>query len=264
MKTRLDKHLVDQNLCRSRSQAQELISRGDVEIRIGSHWQQAAKASQTIPEGTPVRINDNELQRYVSRGALKLAGALDHIQKTLSSSGQLEWDYGRMAAIDVGQSTGGFTHVLLERGIAEVTGVEVGHDQLASEIRSHSKVSVFEGVNAKQLRQWFAEQLPGHPGFDLAVMDVSFISQTLILPELAGVLKPGGKLVSLVKPQFEVGPQGLGKGGLVNNPNLYPEVEKTIRTSCAEVGLEVLEYFNSPITGGDGNHEFFIYAVRQH
>ncbi len=262
VKNRLDKYLVDKGLCRSRSQAQELIAQGSVEIQIGKDWQKAGKASLSVLEGTPLRIMDNELQRFVSRGALKLAGALDHIQHNLKDSGSGLWDLGCMTAIDVGQSTGGFTHVLLDRGIASVTGVEVGHDQLAEEIRKDPRVSVYEGVNAKNLFLWFNDELEGHPGFDLAVMDVSFISQILILPELAKVLKPGGKLVSLVKPQFEVGPEGLGKGGLVNNPELYPIVESSLRECCSNSGLSVFDYFDSPIKGGDGNREFFIYAIK--
>ncbi|OZG73528.1 TlyA family rRNA (cytidine-2'-O)-methyltransferase [Hahella sp. CCB-MM4] len=263
MKYRLDKYLVDKGLCRSRNQAQELITQGAVEIQIGKDWQKAGKASQTLPEGTPLRIVDNELQRFVSRGALKLAGALDRIQNKLNESGLETWDFSRLSAVDVGQSTGGFTHVLLDRGIASVTGVEVGHDQLVEEIRDNPRVSVYEGVNAKHLASWFKSELEEHPGFDLAVMDVSFISQTLILPELAKILKPGGKLVSLVKPQFEVGPEGLGKGGLVNNPGLYPEVEKALKECCKTSGLDVIDYFDSPIKGGDGNREFFIYARRR-
>ena len=263
MKSRLDRYLVDQGYCRSRSQAQELISNGLVELQQGAQWVKATKPSQALIMDTPVRILANELQKYVSRGALKLIGALEHC----------ELDITGMRVIDVGQSTGGFTQVVLERGAGNVTGIEVGHQQLAENLRADSRVQVFEGVNARDLRQWFQNQkdntssgppgLPGEPAnqpFDLAVMDVSFISQTQILPGLSSVLKPGGYLISLVKPQFEVGPKGLGKGGIVSDPALYESVEKTICSSCRETGLEVLHYFDSPIQGGDGNREFFVVA----
>ncbi len=272
MKLRLDKYLVDNDYCRSRAQAQELINQGLVEIQLGANWSKAAKASQILPPDTPVRILDNELQKYVSRGALKLAGALD--QCGLNIEG--------MHVIDVGQSTGGFTQVVLERGAARVTGIEVGHDQLAEILRQDSRVNVYEGVNARDLQHWIAEYWQNHPEdpglksnpnatettvqasaiFDLAVMDVSFISQTQILPGLSPLLVPGGYLVSLVKPQFEVGPKGLGKGGIVNDARLYDDVEQSIRDCCRQHELNVLLYFDSPIQGGDGNREFFVVAQK--
>jgi len=263
VKSRLDKYLVDQGYCRSRSQAQELISAGLVELQQSAHWTKAVKPSQTLIIDTPIRIQENKLQNYVSRGALKLIGALDYSDLTISG----------MHVLDVGQSTGGFTQAALERGASSVTGIEVGHHQLAENLRSDSRVRVFEGINARELRQWFqdqintesldiANQLSGKTirKFDLAVMDVSFISQTQILPGLPLVLKSGGYLVSLVKPQFEVGPKGLGKGGIVTNSALYNDVEIVITSTCKEAGLEVLHYFDSPIQGGDGNREFFIVA----
>ena len=139
-------------------------------------------------------------------------------------------------------------------------GIEVGHGQLVDVLRNDPRVVCLEGINARALPISLLEYSPAQQGFDIAVMDVSFISQTRILPALAPLLKPGGYLISLVKPQFEVGPGGLGKGGIVRDERLYPQVEQLITTCCQTLGLTVCGYFDSPITGGDGNREFFIWA----
>ena len=158
-----------------------------------------------------------------------------------------------MRCLDVGQSTGGFTDCLLQRCAAHVVGVDVGHDQLHAKIRNDARVTGIEGVNARTL------QNVGEP-FDLIVADVSFISLTKVLPQWPALLHEGGRVLSLVKPQFEVGADNLARGGIVRDDSLYAVVEKTIRKSCFDAGLIVLDYFDSSITGGDGNREFFIYA----
>jgi len=159
--------------------------------------------------------------------------------------------------LDVGQSTGGFTDCLLQHGAAQVTGVDVGHGQLHEKLRRDPRVVAIEKLNARELR---ADQVGGD--FDLVVGDLSFISLTLVLPALVPLVKPGGCLLMLVKPQFELQPGQIGKGGLVQEPALHAQVEQRIRAACAALGLEVDGYFPSAIAGGDGNREFFVLASR--
>ena len=247
--TRLDLLLVERQLANSRTHARKLIDAGRVLLSDGHSWRPAQKASQSLSEDTQVRVEPLPEDRYVSRAGLKLAGILDHTG--LSPAG---WH-----TLDVGCSTGGFSDCLLQRGAELVVGVDVGRDQLAEKLRNDPRMHLFEGLNARQLT---AEQIApyGDDGFDAIVMDVSFISQTLILPQLPPLLKAGGHLLSLVKPQFEVGPEGIGKGGLVRDESLYCGVEKTIRALCEQLGLHVHSYIDSPIKGGDGNREFLLWA----
>jgi 23S rRNA (cytidine1920-2'-O)/16S rRNA (cytidine1409-2'-O)-methyltransferase len=163
--------------------------------------------------------------------------------------------------LDVGQSTGGFSDCLLQAGAARVVGVEVGHGQLHPRLKDDPRLACLEGINARHLT---AADLGGHfpaQGFDLIVADASFISLTLLLPSFPALLRPGGRILALVKPQFEVGPKNLGKGGIVRDTSLYARVEAKIRAACAECGLEVQDWFDSPITGSDGNREFFALAL---
>ncbi len=245
---RADKLLVAKGYTDTRTRAQRLIEEGRVEFTKTGQWKVLDKPGLKCAEETEFRVQADEADSYVSRGALKLLGALE-------KSGL---DITGFNILDVGQSTGGFTDCALQAGARRVVGVEVGHDQLAQKLREDQRVVCLEGVNARDLPR---DQLLGHidgEGFDAAVMDVSFISQTKILPSLTPLLKPDGFLLSLVKPQFEVGKKGLGKGGIVRDDSLYPEVEQLIRKSAEEVGLSVEYYFDSPIKGGDGNREFFI------
>jgi 23S rRNA (cytidine1920-2'-O)/16S rRNA (cytidine1409-2'-O)-methyltransferase len=158
--------------------------------------------------------------------------------------------------LDVGQSTGGFSDCLLQHGAARVTGIDVGHGQLHDKLRQDRRVVALEKLNARDL----SAQQVGRD-FDLVTGDLSFISLTLVLPALAPLLKPGGQLLMLAKPQFELQPAQIGKGGLVRDPALYAQVERRLRASCADVGLEVVGWYDSPITGGDGNREFFLHAT---
>ncbi|WP_288132275.1 TlyA family RNA methyltransferase [Microbulbifer sp.] len=247
--TRLDILLVQQQLANSRTHAKKLIDAGRVFLSDGQQWRPAGKASQPLSEETLIRVEALPEDRYVSRAGLKLAGILDH-----TGLNPTDWH-----ALDVGCSTGGFSDCLLQRGAALVVGVDVGRDQLAEKLRNDPRMHLFESLNARHLN---ANQIApyGDEGFDAIVMDVSFISQTLILPQLPALMKPGGHLLSLVKPQFEVGPEGIGKGGLVRDTRLYTQVEQSISALCRGLGLQVHAYIDSPIKGGDGNREFLLWA----
>ena len=240
---RADVLLVERGLAPSRTAAQRLIAGGHVFARDGSARVALTKPSVSVADGVALEVEASDLDRFVSRGGLKLDGALSHVGLDVSG----------LNCLDVGQSTGGFTDCLLQRGARHVVGVDVGHDQLHAQIRTDARVTCLEGVNARVLANI------GEP-FDLIVADVSFISLTKVLPQWPALLRPGGHVLSLVKPQFEVGADNLARGGIVRDVSLYSTVEAAIRAACAQVGLNVLEYFDSPITGTDGNREFFVYA----
>lgn len=248
---RLDLLLVETGLAETRTRAQRLIREGRVEARLGQ-WQRLHKPSFKLPAGTPIRIEHAAADRYVSRGALKLQHALETLQLPLEG----------ITALDVGQSTGGFTDCLLQHGVTRVVGIEVGHDQLHPRLRQDPRVLCLEGYNARALQPDLKAETPDGKGFDLAVMDVSFISQTLILPSLAPLLCPGGWLITLVKPQFEAGPEHIGKGGLVRNTGVYSRIRARIESCCEQLGLSPRWWSESPITGGDGNREFLLAARR--
>lgn len=250
---RLDVVLVDQSLANSRTHAQKLISSGRVKVQFGSQWKVISKPSFKVKGSEPLEIEAHEEDKYVSRGGLKLEGALRDNQIDVTG----------MIGLDVGCSTGGFTDCLLQAGAKHVVGVEVGHDQLVQKLQDDTRVTLYEGINARELDpNLVLPHTPDQQGFDIVVMDVSFISQTKILPALAPIMKSGGHLVSLVKPQFEVGKEGIGKGGIVRDPALYDEVEHTIRECCSHLGLTIQHYQESPIKGGDGNREFLIWAIK--
>ena len=250
---RADVVLVELGLAPSRTVAQRLIAAGRVHVERGGRSVTVKKSSETLDAGEAVGITPDPADRYVSRGALKLEGAL--VRTGVSVSGRL--------ALDVGQSTGGFTDCLLQAGAARVVGIDVGHGQLHPRIADDPRVVAFEGINARALDLAAIRAAAGQESVDLIVCDVSFISLTLALPPALPLLAPGGVLLSLVKPQFEVGREGIGRGGLVRDAGLYPQVETKIRALCAEAGLTVRDYFDSPILGGDGNREFFVCAVRE-
>lgn len=249
---RADLLLVELGFARSRTHAQQLIKSGRVQAEIKGKWQLLKKSGLKLEADTPFEVEEDEGDRFVSRGALKLLKALDTLQLELTGK----------TAIDVGQSTGGFTDCLLQAGIDAVVGIEVGHDQLADKLRSDPKVTCYEGINGRDLPH---EMLLSHThgkGFDLAVMDVSFISQRKILPSLIPLIAQNGYLISLVKPQFEVGKEGIGRGGIVRDSSLYPQVKAEVAECCANLGMKILDYFESPIKGGDGNREFLIIAQK--
>jgi 23S rRNA (cytidine1920-2'-O)/16S rRNA (cytidine1409-2'-O)-methyltransferase len=188
----------------------------------------------------------------VSRGGLKLEGAL--LSSGLSAQG--------LRCLDVGQSTGGFTDCLLQQDAAQVLGLDVGHGQLHPRLRDDARVVCVERINARELEPNDARVPDVALGFDLVVGDLSFISLTLVLPALLPLLKKGGALLMLVKPQFELQPSDIGKGGLVKDEASYVQVEARLREACAALNLNVLGYWPSAIAGGDGNKEFWIGARR--
>lgn len=241
---RADQLLVERGLAASRAQAQRLIAAG-VQWFDGAAWKRVAKNGDELPDAAQLQLLDAAESRYVSRGGLKLEGAL-------RAAGL---DVGGWDCLDVGQSTGGFTDCLLQRGAARVTGVDVGHGQLHEKLRRDPRVTAIEKLNARELT---AAQAGGP--FDLVTGDLSFISLTLVLPALAPLLQGGGHLLMLAKPQFELQPGQVGKGGIVRDPALYPLVERRLRDCCASLGLAVTGWYDSPIAGGDGNREFFLHA----
>jgi 23S rRNA (cytidine1920-2'-O)/16S rRNA (cytidine1409-2'-O)-methyltransferase len=243
---RADQLLVERGLASSRSQAQRLIASGVRWLDRGA-WKSIAKNGDELPPGAELQLLDTSEARYVSRGGLKLEGAL-------KASGL---DVAEMRCLDVGQSTGGFTDCLLQHGAATVTGVDVGHGQLHDNMRSDPRVVAIESVNARELS---AEQVGND--FDLITGDLSFISLTLVMPALVPLLKPGGAMLMLVKPQFELQPGQVGKRGVVTDSALYAVVEQRIRDCCASLALQVRGWYESPVTGGDGNREFFVHATR--
>lgn len=242
---RADQLLVESGLAASRTAAQKMIAAG--RVSIGGTL--IKKPALDLPVGSALSVRHDEADRYVSRGGLKLAGAL--AITGLTATGK--------HCLDVGQSTGGFTDCLLQAGAAHVVGVDVGHGQLHSSLQGDPRVTALEGINCRTLKaSELGEALPPQ-GFALIVGDVSFISMTLILPCLPPLLAQDGNLLLLVKPQFEVGPENIGKGGIVRDPALYGEVEHKFRTAARAIGLTVHAWLDSPITGGDGNREFFIW-----
>ncbi len=249
---RADILLVEKALASTRTQAQRLLKEGRVSILENGQLQLLTKAGTKLNFDTEFIIQADPSDRYVSRGALKLEGALQ----------QFSIDIKAAVAIDVGQSTGGFTDCLIQAGAASVVGIEVGHDQLADSLRALDNVTCYEGVNARELPASLLKHTPNEQGFDIAVMDVSFISQTKILPSLVPLIRSGGTLISLVKPQFEVGKAGIGKGGIVKESRLFAEVESLINSTCQVLGLTIKGYIESPIKGGDGNREFLLWAVK--
>jgi 23S rRNA (cytidine1920-2'-O)/16S rRNA (cytidine1409-2'-O)-methyltransferase len=230
--------------------AQRLITNGAAEWASPTGWAALKKAGEDLPETAQLRVTDDAELRYVSRGGLKLEGALKHTG----------FDPASQIVLDVGQSTGGFTDCLLAHGARHVVGVDVGHGQLHARLRADPRVSALEGVHVRDLG--LLRQHAPTGGFTLVVGDLSFISMIGSLPELLPWLEVHGHLLVLIKPQFELGPQALGKGGLVKDEADYPRLEARVRLACTALGLKVLDYFDSPITGGDGNREFFLHASR--
>ena len=241
---RADQQLVARGLAPSRSAAQRLIDCGAVRWLSPKGWAVPRKAGEDLPEGCEIEITDDAELRWVSRAGLKLDAALARTGIDVASA----------TCLDVGQSTGGFTDVLLARRAARVIGVDVGHGQLHPRLRSDPRVTAIEGVNARHLD---ARMLPT-PHFDLVVADLSFISLTLVLPALA--VLAARDLLLLVKPQFELQPADIGKGGLVTDAAAHARVQARLRAACAETGLTLRDYFESAIAGGEGNREYFVWT----
>lgn len=238
MKTRLDQILVERGLAESREKARALILAGTVTV----DGQKSDKPGHAFPEDCRVEVA--QPMPFVSRGGFKLAAALDHFKIDVR---------GRVC-LDVGASTGGFTDCLLQRGAARVYAIDVGHGQLDWKLRNDPRVTVREGVNARYLQQAdFPEK------FELAVCDASFISATLLIPAIAPLLAESGEMVILVKPQFEVGREQVGKGGIVRDPELHRAACDKVRAAVLALGLTA-SIIESPILGAEGNREFLLYA----
>jgi 23S rRNA (cytidine1920-2'-O)/16S rRNA (cytidine1409-2'-O)-methyltransferase len=247
---RIDQLLVSEGLAPTRSAAQRLIERGAVRWLGPKGWAVPKKAGEDVPEGCELEVTDDAELRFVSRGGLKLEGALKHCAIDVTG----------LACLDAGQSTGGFTDALLQGGASRVVGIDVGHGQLHPKLQADARVQCFEGVNARDVTGSAFEAAATPNGFDFVTGDLSFITSTHVLPTLERYLAPGGDLLLLIKPQFELQPAQIGKGGIVKDVRHFAEVETRIRTCCASLGLGVRAYFQSPIKGGNGNTEFFVWA----
>ena len=242
-KLRLDQMLIERGLATSRGHAQALIMSG----RVVVDGMPMPKAGSRVPEDAVVSVT-GAVHPYVGRGGVKLAGALDRFQVDVTG----------MTVVDVGSSTGGFTDCLLQRGARHVVCIDVGHGQLDWKLRNDARVTLFEGVNARylspELSQGYARR------FDLAVVDVSFISLRLILPVIPPLLAPrSGGIIALVKPQFEAGRGKVGKGGIVKSPQVRFEALHGIGSFALEAGLSVIGCARSSIAGAEGNQEYFIH-----
>ena len=245
MPARLDQALVARGLARSRTHAAALIAEG----KVSSAGQVLAKASLQVDEDKPLEVDHDERDTYVSRAGHKLAGALDAFPEVQPEGKR---------CLDAGASTGGFTDVLLRRGAAHVVAVDVGHGQLVQRLREDPRVDVHEGLNVRYMS-------PADIGgaAELTVADLSFISLTLVVQPLALCTEPGGDLVLMVKPQFEIGKDRLGRTGVVTSERERRlAVEKVARASL-DAGLDLCGLAVSPLPGQDGNVEYFLWIKRR-
>ncbi len=239
VRKRLDTLLVEKGLIDSREKAKRLILAGKALV----NGTVISKVGSLVNEESSIELK-NEEHPFVSRGGLKLAGALKEFNFTVKG----------LTALDAGASTGGFTDCLLQNGIKKVYAVDVGYGQLAWKIRTDSRVITIEKKNMRYLKvSDLGEKV------DLAVMDLSFISVKLVLSAVISVLNKGGHIIALIKPQFEVGKEEVGKGGIVKDTKKHDEVLKIIRGFAEKAGLRVLGQTQSPITGAKGNVEYFLH-----
>jgi 23S rRNA (cytidine1920-2'-O)/16S rRNA (cytidine1409-2'-O)-methyltransferase len=248
MKLRLDKLLVERGLVPSRERAQALILAG----RILVNEQKLEKSGASVEDDVAIRVLGDDLP-YVSRGGLKLARALEHWHLDVTAK----------ICMDVGASTGGFTDCLLQAGAAQVIAIDTGYGQMDARLRADSRVRLLEKTNARYLT---AQQLWGNnppQSIALAAMDVSFISATLILPAIVGCVRSSSarwQLVVLVKPQFEVGRELVGKGGIVRDADAQQKAVTKVTNSVRELAGTEIEVIESPILGAEGNREFLLHA----
>ena len=241
-KMRADQLLVERGLAESRARAQALILAG----LAYAGDRKIAKAGDQLPADTAITLKGRD-HPWVSRGGIKLAHALD----------QWGWDVADAVAIDVGASTGGFTDVLLSKGAARIYAVDSGTNQLAWKLRQDPRVVVLEQTNARYLT---TDQVP--EPIDLVVCDASFIGLSKVLAAPLALAKGDARLVALIKPQFEAGPQEVGKGGVVRDPLVHQRVCQEVRDWVESIGWNVVDLIESPITGPEGNIEFLIGADR--
>lgn len=236
---RIDKLLVERGLAESRTRAQALVMAGVVLVND----QRVEKPSDQFVTDAPIRVKraDDPASRYVGRGGLKLEAALREFQLDVNGA----------VCLDVGASTGGFTDCLLQNGAQKVFAIDVGHNQLDWRLRNDPRVEAREGVNARYLQP---EDFPAR--FDLAVLDVSFISATMVLPAIVPLIKEDGAIVTLIKPQFEVGRGEVGGGGIVRDPEKRTQAIEKVNQAAVALGLRAAGVIESPIQGAEGNVEF--------
>lgn len=237
MADRLDRIILARGLASSRERAQGLIAAGLVLV----DGKAAEKPSQPVAESAEIQVTGEALP-YVGRGGLKMEAALKHFRLNVQG----------MECLDVGASTGGFTDCLLQRGAAHVVAIEVGHGQMPESLSGNRRVELREGVNARYLSPEQFER-----SFDLAAVDVSFISLTLVLPAVSPLVRPGGHIIALVKPEFEAGREAVGARGIVRSPEARKRaLDKVTRFGKEDLGLELRGVMRSPAVGGGGNREF--------
>ena len=245
MKIRLDRLLVERQLAPTRERAQALILAGKVLV----DEQKIEKSGTGVDPGVTVRLLGDDL-KYVSRGGLKLERALEYWKVDVEGK----------ICLDVGASTGGFTDCLLQHGAARVVAVDTGYGQMDFKLRQDARVRLLEKVNARYLTREDVEE-----DIDLVVADVSFISLTLVLPAVVGAAfaeaRSGGSLIVLVKPQFEVGREQVGKGGIVKDEGAQQGAIEKVRRTVISLGFNKTEAIESPILGGEGNREFLLYGT---
>ena len=243
-KVRLDKLLVDRGLADSRTRAQALILAG--EVVVGDHA--VSKPGTLVDAEAPLRLKGGPVNPYVSRGGLKLRAALDAFPIVVTDA----------VCLDVGASTGGFTDCLLQAGAARVYALDVGYGQLAWKLANDPRVVVMDRQNIRKLAP---EQIP--EPIDLAVADCSFVSLTKVLPHLPALLRASADVVALVKPQFEVGRERVGKGGIVRDDEARNAALESVEATARELGFEVRDHVESPIAGREGNREWLLWLRAQ-
>ena len=240
-RTRIDQLLVARGLAQSRERARALLMAGHVSV----DGKVITKAGALVDAEAGIALKAPD-HPWVSRGGLKLAHALETFHVDVTDA----------LALDIGASTGGFTDVLLQRGARRVVAIDVGHGQIDWRLRTDERVVLLEGVNARYLTP---EQLPaGARQFQIVTIDVSFISLTHILPVVPPLLAPAGRVIALVKPQFEAGRQDVGPGGIVTDPAVHARVVENVTSAAVQVGLTRLGETPSPVEGAEGNREFLL------
>jgi 23S rRNA (cytidine1920-2'-O)/16S rRNA (cytidine1409-2'-O)-methyltransferase len=236
MKKRADILVFEKGLAKSRSEAQSLIKAGQIELT----GRKILKSSEEIEE-TADLVLVGEKNPFVGRGGLKLAGAIAEFEITVTD----------LVAVDIGASTGGFTDCLLQKGAKKVYAIDVGTGQLDKKLLTDPRVVVMEKTDIRKVSSL------SEPA-DLAVIDVSFISLELVLERAQDLIRDGGKIITLVKPQFETGPNDKNKSGIVKNSELQKQALEKVKKFCEKISLKVLKEIESPILGGDGNLEYFL------
>lgn len=250
---RADVALVDRGIVRSRALAQRLIDAGAVDLVVGGRVARVTRASQPVFPEQALRVRESAESRFVSRGGAKLAHAL--AECGINCSG--------IRALDVGQSTGGFSDCLLQHGAASVVGIEVGHGQLDPRLAADGRVTCFEKTHVRDLsRDWLAQHAV-EPHFDLIVVDLSFISTVGLLDQLARLADTGTALLALVKPQFELGPDARNAKGIVRAGADIDGLRERAWTAARAAGWQPGHWFACALPGTDGNQEYFLAAVRE-